>query len=280
MVTAAEWDWARRILGIPELYSYSSESTFFGQKQIVAQVEPFLKRVEKFPNTLILGPPGIGKTHLARWIANQRKYSFEELLCPVGPEELPISGIVLLDEIHRQTRPEWLFPVMENVTVTILGATTRPDKIEPAFSSRFFLRLHLERYDQESMEEMVRHYSSIEDDEWVAIYATASAGNPRQLLRLVKTAQGLGTYEPEQVLPACRINADGLTELHLKYLQTLYKMNRPIGLSQIATLLYVDEGTVRDLERLLIDMELASLASNGRALTKMGKKYVELLQGQ
>jgi len=268
--------WSRRVLGLdPEpLSGPRRQLMFFGQEEVLGQVAPFVKRKAAFPHTLILGEPGIGKTRLARWIANQRGEVFEEVMSPAKPEDLPRVGIVLLDEIHRQNRPEWLFPTMESATVTILGATTRPEQLEPAFASRFFLKLYLSRYSEEAMVEMTKFLIPKANEDSVDIYAGASAGNPRQLERIVAVAKELGANNVEEVLSTVRITGDGLTDIHLRLLKALRKGNRPMGLNTIAVILYLDESTVKQHERLLIEYDLIELRSNGRQITRAGKQYL------
>ena len=92
--------WAARIIGMnadefEDLLPKVESSEYFGQKGAKQQIAPFLKREDSFPNTLLLGRPGIGKTRMARWIAGQRKEPFEEFLCPVNPDALPSSGIIM-----------------------------------------------------------------------------------------------------------------------------------------------------------------------------------------
>lgn len=187
---------------------------------------------------------------------------------------------MLLDEAHRQTRPESLWPAMENRHVTVIGATTRPEKLEPAFKSRFFLQLHLERYGTEAMEELIYHLTDGWDADSVETLAKASGGNPRQAERIVETAKGLNTHEPEVVLSACRITADGLTDLHLRYLSALDKLNRPVGLHQLSTMLWSDDQTVRETERMLIEFGLIELTSSGRTLTRNGKTYLKIVENK
>jgi Holliday junction resolvasome RuvABC ATP-dependent DNA helicase subunit len=266
--------WARRVIGLPEQEPfYYAGFAFFGQQSAKEQIEPFIDRTEAFPNTLILGQPGVGKTRLARWIAARRSSMFEELLCPVNPDDLPPSGIVLLDECHKQRHPEYLFPMMEKDDITILGATTRPEFLEPAFKSRFLLVLHLKRYDQESMIEMANDLLDM-SEESADLYASASAGNPRQLERILAVAKELGPSSHEEVLRACRITGDGLTEYHESLLSALHKAGRPIGISTLASMLYSDEQSVKEHEQLLVDFDLIELRSNGRILSREGKKYV------
>lgn len=270
-------EWSRSILEASEDAELADEVALFGQDELKNQIKPFLSRPERFPHTLILGPPGSGKTHLARWIAAKRKEPFAEFIAPIrGPESLPRTGLILLDEVHRQARSEWLFPLMEQA-LTLLAATTRPELIEPAFASRFFLTLTLEPLDQHASEEMME--TMLEEGPHIPILAKASAGNPRQALQIIETAIALNTKDPELILSTVRINADGLRDLHMKYLKTLTRLARPTGVNQLAILLGTNDQTIKEHERLLLELGLIDLATNGRILTRKGHRYLELLKG-
>ncbi len=251
---------------------------FFGQEDAMAQVAPFLARQQSFPNTLILGMPGIGKTYLAKWIASRRLDQFEELLCPVNPDDLPPDGIVLLDECHRQRHPEWLFPSLESPDFTIIGATTRPEQLDPAFKSRFILTLHLKRYSHEAMMKMAQSGLAGLSDESADVYAAASAGNPRQLELLLEIARAVGQDDYEAVLSAARITGDGLTDMHLRVLNGLAKAGRPTGLATLASMLYTDEQTVREHEQYLVWLGLVEMRSNGRILSRNGRRYLKEME--
>jgi Holliday junction resolvasome RuvABC ATP-dependent DNA helicase subunit len=250
---------------------------FYGQGGAKKQIEPFLRRTESFPNTLILGQPGVGKTRMAKWIADQRAESFDELLCPVNPDDVPRWGIVLLDEVHRQRHPEWLFPVMEDKNVTVLGATTKPEALDSAFKSRFMLTLHLKRYENKAMIQMAKSIVALTDED-AALYASASAGNPRQLEMILTVAKELGVKNVEDVLAACQITIDGLTGYHLDVLRGLQRVARPIGLSSLASLLFSDEQSVKEAEQLLFELGLVELKPNGRLISKLGKTYIRSLE--
>lgn len=269
--------WMSRLLGDDEALASSStrEVIFFGQDDVKGQVAPFLDRVEAFPNTLILGESGIGKTQFGRWIASQRSEAFEEMLCPAKPEDIPIRGIVLLDEAHRQRSPEWLFPTMESDTVTILAATTRPELLEPAFKTRFFITIHMPKADEKALIELCQHLLPDVDDESASIYAGASAGNPRQMERICAVAKEVGVNDPDLALAISRLTVDGVSEYQIRVLETLRRAARPMGIGSIAVMMYSDEASVREAERLLVENGLVGLHSNGRTLTKRGKRYLE-----
>ncbi len=264
-------DWLRRINDVIE--NAPPIIPWYGQENMMAQIEPFLDPIEPFPHTLLLGKPGLGKTHLARWIAGKRGDSLEEQLSPVEMETLPMTGIVLLDEVHLQRKPEPLFRLMENGGPTIIAATTRPEEVDPAFRSRFFLELTFDKYTDDAMLEMMEAETTL-NPETQKILATAAAGNPRQAKRLIKVAQKLGIDNPELILSACRVTIDGLTDMHLRYMEALGRTTRATGLDQIATMMFTDRMSVRGLEPLLVEYELVQLRSNGRILTRKGRNFI------
>ncbi len=157
--------------------------------------------------------------------------------------------------------------------MTILAATTRPEKLEPAFRSRFFWTLKLRRYSDDEMAELMESQMR-----GAGVLASAAAGNPRQAERIVATAIGLGTLEPEDVLSTARITADGLTELQLEYLEALKRTARATGLDQLAVLVGIDAQALRDAERYLLERGLIELSTTGRKLTRLGRDYVGRLK--
>ncbi len=255
-----------------------TEVVFLGQARIKTQLEPFME-AERFPHVLLTGDPGLGKSQLAKWIAWKRQKPSFERLAPIKPQDLPPYGILLLDEVHRQKHVEDLFPVMDKGVLTVIAATTKPDKLDSAFRSRFLISLRLTPYTEEEMARIITYMAggpmgSLE------VLASAAAGNPRTAERIVRTAEGLDSWDAEEILKAVRIKADGLNDNHFDYLSALETIGRPAGIKQILDFTWISEADARSVERVLVAKGFVELTSSGRKLSTRGHQYVALLKDE
>lgn len=122
---------------------------FEGQEELIGAGKMLRKLIEKdeVPSMIFWGPPGSGKTTLARIIAKMTKSEFIQMSATAsGLADLrkivsaAQSGrkfnnrrtILFIDEIHRwnKSQQDSLLPYVENGTITLIGATTENPSFE------------------------------------------------------------------------------------------------------------------------------------------------------
>lgn len=122
---------------------------YAGQRHLLAPGSVLRRAIDedRVPSIILWGPPGSGKTTLARLIAQATKAHFEQLSAVTsGVKDVreAVSGardrlgqvgrrtILFIDEIHRFTKSQQdaLLPHVEEGTVTLIGATTENPSFE------------------------------------------------------------------------------------------------------------------------------------------------------
>lgn len=116
---------------------------FIGQSHILGQGKPLRRAIEnKVLHSMILwGPPGVGKTTLARLLADNTNAHFVSISAVLaGVKEIrevidKAQGrptVLFVDEIHRfnKAQQDAFLPFVENGAITLIGATTQNPSFE------------------------------------------------------------------------------------------------------------------------------------------------------
>jgi Holliday junction DNA helicase RuvB len=218
---------------------------FVGQQALKAQLEVSIKaasaRGEALDHVLLAGPPGLGKTSLARIIAEELDVPFVQTAGPALERKGDIAAfltdlepraVFFVDEIHRLPRAveETFYPAMEDgqlpitfgtgpgakaVTLpippfTLIGATTRSGLLTTPLRDRFGIQHRLDLYGPDELAAIVARSARVLNvpvhmDGAKAI-AERSRGTPRVANRLLK-----------RVRDHAQVHGDGTVDAALAY---------------------------------------------------------------
>lgn len=254
---------------------------YIGQKESVrlARITAAACMIEQrpLPNVLICGGYGLGKSSLARLILNRvgRPTTLTDAaILNVAP---PTEGELAVDEIHR-LKPEISdsFNVaMDSGKMHILGATTNPGALTPAFRSRFRI-IYLQPYKVNEIATILGQICARKklpmDRVAVNALARRSRLNPRQAINYLLTLLDISTVTNkgvinkefiERELTKMGITSEGYTYQDKTYLAAL--PNRPVGVSYLASKLGVDKETIEsEIEPFLLSTGVIDRTPQGR----------------
>lgn len=225
--------------GIENLLRPASFTEFVGQHKLtdnlLLYIQAAKKRKEPLDHVLLSGPPGLGKTTLARIIANELGVGFYQTSGPALARAGDLVGILsrleegdifFIDEVHRLNiaLEEYLYSAMEDYEVdviidqgpaarsialtlrrfTLVGATTREGLLSAPLRSRFGIHGRLDYYPEEELREIVLRSAGILDleveDAAVCEMSRRARGTPRIANRILKRVRDVATVRDMDVI--------------------------------------------------------------------------------
>ncbi len=235
---------------------------FIGQKHLVGPNKPLRIAIEKEHvfSMIFWGPPGVGKTTLARIIATKQKREFYELSAvsagkadikkiidstraQKGLLESYRAPVLFLDEIHRfnKAQQDYLLPFVEEGEIILIGATTENPSFEvnSALLSRSKVFVLKELSEDDLVEVVDRAVKYLKEQfgskvkiakpakEWLVRYAN---GDARRALNLIETTfelyENLDLKNLKNTLQSSHLNYDKKGEEHYDTISAFIKSMR------------------------------------------------------
>ncbi len=201
---------------------------FFGQEHLIGQGKPMREAIDSgaLHSMIFWGPPGVGKTTLAKIIAASADAHFESISAVLSgvkeireaiakaTEQRDLRGrktILFVDEVHRfnKSQQDAFLPFVEDGTLVFIGATTENPSFELNNALLSRCRVYVLKSLQEAQIKTVIQQALADSDKGLGarqlkldnqaleLLASAADGDARRALNLLEIANDLAVEEGE-----------------------------------------------------------------------------------